>query len=245
MGTRGVGCEPAVGAVEGPDGSWSHSLLRQTCHSCPSPPWDHCDPGDIPTYCTKGCHKIFKKINKEKNRSKIYQKQRLLFFRVFPSASRCLYRAGALPVSVRVCGRALEYLLSNDNMAFSFFRVFFPFPFLQPMMHPRNLPVWTSTPSVTQGPWKTLAREGFMYVDTCMLLLYIPHEGILRVTRAKLSWGMPVVTPVRQSCLFALQIPSQKAGWGLSGKIFIPSVRHPSTHWGTAQPVLAGPLSQG
>lgn len=78
-----------------------------------------------------------------------------------------------------------------------------------------------------------------------MLLLYIPYEEILHVTPARLSWGMPVVAPVRQSCLFALQIPSQKAGWGLSGKIFTPSVGHPSAHWGTTQPVLAGPLSQG
>lgn len=87
------------------------------------------------------------KINKRRNRYKIYGKQRfcLVLFRVFPSASRCLYRANALPVSVRVCGTALEYLLSNHNVAFSFFSVFFPFPFLQPMVSPRNLPAWTTT----------------------------------------------------------------------------------------------------
>lgn len=49
---------------------------------------------------------------------------------------------------------------------------------------------------------------------------YIPYEEISWVTRVKeLGWGMPVVTPGRQRHLFALQIPSQKAGWGLPGKI--------------------------
>lgn len=143
---------------------------------------------------------------------------------MFPSASRCLYRANALPVSVGVCGTALEYLLSNHNVAFSFFSVFFPFPFLQPMVSPRNLPVWTTTLSATCSPWKTVVGERFICVDTRILLLCIPYEEILRVTRVKeLSWGMPAVTPVRQSCLFALQIPSQKAAWCLSGKIFTPS----------------------
>lgn len=136
---------------------------------------------------------------------------------MFPSASRCLYRANALPVSVGVCGTALEYLLSNENMAFSFFGVFFPFPFLQPVVSPRNLPAWTSLASATQGPWRTVAGERFIYVDTCILFLYIPYEEILRVTRGKeLSWGIPAVTPVRRSCLFALRIPPQKAGgWGV------------------------------
>lgn len=93
-------------------------------------------------------------------------------FCVFPSASRCLYRANALPVSVGVCGTVLEYLLSNDDMAFSFFGVFFPFPFLQPVASPRKLPVWTSTPSTTEGPWGTAAGGRPIYVDTRVLLLY-------------------------------------------------------------------------
>lgn len=105
------------------------------------------------------------------------REQRFLFgfifmFRVFPSASRCLYRANALPVSVGVCGTVQEYLLSNDDMAFSFFGVFFPFPFLQPVANPRKLPAWTSTPSTTKGPWVMVAGGRLIYVDTCVLLLY-------------------------------------------------------------------------
>lgn len=143
-------------------------------------------------------------------------------FHVFPSASRCLCRANALPASVGICGTALEYLLSNDNVAFSFFGVYFPF--LQSMVSPRNVPVWTSTPSDTQGPWRMVAGERFRYVDTRLSLLYIPYDEMLHVTGAKeLRWGMPVVTPVRQSCLFDLQIPPEKVRWGLSGKIFTPS----------------------
>lgn len=57
-GYKGCGVWPVAGAVEGPGGSCS--LLRQTCHSSPSLPQDQCDQGNIPTYCTKGWHKIFK-----------------------------------------------------------------------------------------------------------------------------------------------------------------------------------------
>lgn len=105
------------------------------------------------------------------------REQRFLFgfifmFRVFPSASRCLYRANALLVSVGVCGTVLEYLLSNDDMAFSFFGVFFPFPFLQPVASPRKLPAWASTPSTTKGPWGMAAGGRLIHVNTRVLLLY-------------------------------------------------------------------------
>lgn len=158
---------------------------------------------------------------------------------MFPSASRCLYRANALPVSVGVCGTALEYLLSSENMAFSLLGVFFPFPFLQPVVSPRNLPAWTSLASATQGPWRTVAGERFIYVDTYILFLYIPYEEILRVTQGKeLSWGIPAVTPVRRSCLFALRIPSEKAGGGggCLTKSSLPSVHHHSI-WQTGPPL--------
>lgn len=58
-GYKGCGVWPAAGAVEGPDGSCS--LLRQIHHSSLSLPQDPCDQGsNMPTYCTKGWHKIFK-----------------------------------------------------------------------------------------------------------------------------------------------------------------------------------------